>query len=219
MESLTAPHWEAIDAPMRELLRAIGQHDFASRFYLAGGTALALAIGHRRSRDLDFFSTQDEVGQSTQREILRALPSLSPMVVEQSPGNFVLALHNVLVGFFSYSAPLIAPPRQLEQIALASLADIGLMKLDALITRGSRKDFYDVYFIARAIPLIELFNLSQTKYEWVRDFPLLVLKNMIVFDNADRDSQPELLEQVEWNTVKNFFIAQAKILRRDWFGF
>ncbi|MBI5652877.1 MAG: nucleotidyl transferase AbiEii/AbiGii toxin family protein [Chloroflexi bacterium] len=219
MESLTAPHWETIDVPMRDVLRVIGQHDFASRFYLAGGTALALQLGHRRSIDLDFFSESDPVGQNTQQEILRALQNLSPLVVEKANGNFVLTIQNVLVGFFGYGAPLIAPMRQLDQIALASLADIGLMKLDALITRGSRKDFYDVFFIAREIPLIELFKLSQTKYKWIRDFPMLVFKSMLLFDNADRDLQPELLATVEWATAKNFFIDQAKTLRREWFGF
>jgi hypothetical protein len=104
-------------------------------------------------------------------------------------------------------------------MGLASLQDIGLMKLDALISRGNRKDFYDVFFIAQTIPLEKLFDMSATKYPYVRDFPSLVFKNMVLFDNADRDVQPDLLIQVEWNVVKKFFFEQEKRLRGEWFGF
>ena len=55
MEILKTPHLEVISMEMRHLLAAIGQQPFAPHFYLAGGTALSLQIGHRRSVDFDFF--------------------------------------------------------------------------------------------------------------------------------------------------------------------
>lgn len=219
MAALNQPHWETIESRMRDLLDQIGQCSFASRFYLAGGTALALQIGHRRSVDLDFFSQTDEVKPETHREILDALHSLNPTLVERAFGNLVLSVHGVSVGFFSYGYPLVGQTLSVENVMLASVADIGLMKLDALITRGSRKDFYDVYFIARQIPLDELLKLGQTKYPMVRDFPFMVFKNMILFDNADRDAQPDLLITTDWGAVKKFLIEQEKQLRREWFGF
>lgn len=100
MAILDRPHWEAIDDRMRELLRQIGRHQFASRFYLAGGTALALQLGHRRSVDLDFFSESDQVKPDTHQEILQALDSLNPRAVEKAFGNFVLSIADVSVGFF-----------------------------------------------------------------------------------------------------------------------
>lgn len=72
MASLTRPHWEAVPPLLRDLLAEIGQMPFASRFYLAGGTALALQLGHRVSVDLDFSSEIDEVDDDSRAEIVAA---------------------------------------------------------------------------------------------------------------------------------------------------
>jgi hypothetical protein len=84
MESLTAPHWEAITVAMQTLLAFTGQQGFSSRFYLAGGTALALRVGHRQSVDLDFFSETDEVHANTRLEIVRAFSVLESQVIEDT---------------------------------------------------------------------------------------------------------------------------------------
>jgi hypothetical protein len=70
MAVLTSPNWETITDGMRRLLNWMGQQDFVSQFYLAGGTGLALQIGHRRSVDLDFFSAMDEVPHMFSRQFL-----------------------------------------------------------------------------------------------------------------------------------------------------
>lgn len=72
MALLIHPHREAVPPLLRDLLAEIGQMPFASRFYLAGGTALALRLGHRVSVDLDFFSDVDEVGDESRAEIVTA---------------------------------------------------------------------------------------------------------------------------------------------------
>lgn len=217
MEILKMPHWEVISMEMRHLLAAIGQQSFASHFYLAGGTALSLQIGHRRSADFDFFAETDEVKEKRADEIIHLLDPFSIQVIERTPGNFVLLVNNIRIGFFSYGYPLIHPPVHLENVALASIADIGLMKCDALVTRGSRKDFYDIFHIAESIPLAELLQLGSKKYPQFRDFPLMVLESMTLFDNADRDFQPLLFKSVPWEEVKSFFTQQAKILAKIWF--
>jgi hypothetical protein len=217
MEILKTPHWEVISPEMRHLLAAIGGFPFASQLYLAGGTALSLQIGHRRSVDFDFFSEVDEVTEKRADQIIRSLDSFSIQVIERTPGNFVLLVNDIRIGFFSYGYPLIHPAVQLENVTLASLADIGLMKCDALVTRGSRKDFYDLFHISGSIPLLELFRLGSKKYPQFRDFPLMVLESMTLFDNADRDFQPVLFKSVPWEEVKSFFIQQARNLSKIWF--
>lgn len=218
MEILKIPHREVISAEMHHLLAVIGQQAFASHFYLAGGTALSLQIGHRRSVDFDFFSETDEVKEKRADEIIHSLNSFSIQVIERTLGNFVLLVDDIRIGFFSYGYPLIHPAVQFEKVALASIADIGLMKCDALVTRGSRKDFYDLFFIARSIQLADLLQLGSKKYPQFRDFPLLVLESLTLFENADRDFQPILLEPVSWEEVRSFFIQQAKLLAKVWFG-
>jgi predicted nucleotidyltransferase component of viral defense system len=217
MVPLTSPYWEAVSPEMRDLMRILGRLPFLQRFYLAGGTALALQIGHRRSIDLDFFSETDEVDERSRGEILRALAALQVQVIENTGGNLLLLANGIRTGFFSYGYPLVKSTRPVENIALASLEDIGLMKCDALNTRGSRKDFYDLYYLSRHISIEQLLEFSAEKYAYYRDFPLMVLESMTLFDAADRDIQPELLEDLPWEAVKLFFVQQARKLSQSWF--
>ena len=89
--------------------------------------------------------------------------------------------------------------------SIASLLDIGLMKLDAVIGRGSRKGFYDLYVISRQISLSDLLRAGERKYPRVRDFQLMALEALLQFDNADRDHQPEMLTDLPWENVRLFF--------------
>jgi hypothetical protein len=217
MASLITPHWETITQDMKELFLILGRHPFSRRFYLAGGTALSLQIGHRRSVDLDFFSEMDEVDESSRREIIHALNPLSPQVVESVGGNLLMVINGIRVGFFGYGYPLIDEIVLVEKNALASIVDIGLMKCDAVISRGSRKDFYDLFYIAMQFPLAKMLDLGKTKYPLFRDFPLMFLESMILFDQADRDVQPDLVDYLPWEEIKSFFIQQSKLLSQNWF--
>lgn len=216
MAPLSQPYWESVTDRMKDLLEFIGRQPFNQRFYLAGGTALALQLGHRQSVDLDFFSETDEVTPQTQTEILAHLASLNPTVLERAWGHFLLALQQTQVGFFAYGYPLIQPTVSIANIRLAHPLDIGLMKLDALISRAARKDFYDLYFIAQTTSLEELLALGQQKYRYARDFEVEAVRSLVFFVNAEKDVEPEMLEPVLWETVKDFFRNEAKRLGKQW---
>jgi predicted nucleotidyltransferase component of viral defense system len=203
---------------MREVLHFIGQRAFARRFYLAGGTALALRLGHRRSVDLDFFSETDEGSWRSRYEIVQDLAPLEVQVLENVDGNLLTQVSGMHVGFFSYGYRLLEPTDSAENVALASVVDIGLMKLDALAGRGSRKDFYDVYAIAQEMPLADLLSRAEAKYPHARNFELMTIESMVLFENADRDLQPDLLIDTPWPEVRQFSIAQARALGERWFG-
>ncbi len=217
MATLNPTHWETITIEMNEILHAIGQAPFSRRFYLAGGTALALILGHRRSVDLDFFSDTDEVMEKTRKEITQYLVKKPSQIIENTDGNLLLESRNTRVGFFGYGYPLIKPLINLEGVRVASIEDIGLMKLDAIISRGARKDFYDLFYISQEITIDDLLELGKVKYPMVRDFAMMALEHLVLFDNADRDVQPELLVDQSWDSVKQFFLKQAEYLARKWF--
>jgi Domain of unknown function (DUF1814). len=218
MALLNSPHWETVSPAMHSLLTFFGKQEFVSRFYLAGGTGLSLQLGHRRSDDLDFFSQTDEVDLQTRQGIIQSLKVLSPTVAENSIGNLVVIVEDIRVGFFSYSYPLLQATWEAERVHLASVADIGLMKLDALVGRGSRKDFYDLFVISHQMPLGDLLESGKTKYAGHRDFGLMALESMVMFDNADRDRQPDLLIDIPWLVVRNYFIEAAVTLGNQWFA-
>jgi len=212
-------HWKTVTPLMREVLRTVGQSDLCPRFYLAGGTALALQLGHRRSVDLDFFSQTDEVRPEMHWQALQVLKDFRPTIVEQVWGSLLFVTPDDLrVGFFGYGYPLLAPTVSAERVPLASLIDIGLMKMDAIATRASRKDFHDLYAIVHLgnIPLRDLLDLAPTKYPFVRDFAALVIRYLVYFDRADQEAPVPLLHDVAWNTVKAFFREQALALGRGW---
>jgi len=217
MAVLRDPHWEVVPPLVRDLLADIGQESFSRRFYLAGGTALALRLGHRVSVDLDFFSETDELWDESRAEIVAALRRRRTVeVVEDVIGNLLLRIEDIYVSFFSYGYILLEPPEEVMGVRVASLTDVGLMKLDALVDRGARKDFYDVYFIARQIPNEELLDQSPVKYPYVRDFGMMVLPGMVNFDNADRDMAVESFPPVTWETVKAFFVQEMRRIGRMW---
>lgn len=129
-----------------------------------------------------------------------------------------MLVDDIRVGFFGYGYSMVDKPIRCENILLASLNDIGLMKCDALISRGSRKDFYDLFFISKSFPFDALLRLGEKKYPLFRDFPLMVLESMTIFDNADRDVQPDLFDNIPWVQVKQYFLEQASLLSKHWFG-
>ncbi len=200
---------------MREVLRGFMQSELGSQFYLAGGTALSLQIGHRLSVDLDFFSPTEDI-PSTREVIEKTLNPFQIMLTDSSWGNLVYIVNNVRVGFYGYGFPLIAPLIETENIRLASIEDVALMKFDALLGRASRKDFYDLYYICKYLSLRELLNKAPQKYPSVRDFEVQVVKRLVFFENAENETNPVLLNEIDWQSVKNFFIDQAKVIEQGW---
>ena len=217
---MTALHWRTVTAHMRRVLEVVGRSDLVPDFYLAGGSALALQLGHRQSVDLDFFSETDEVRpemHSLRSQAAHVLRSFDPEIVEQAWGNLVVGIQGCLrVGFFGYGYRLVAPPLLAVGVPLASLVDIGLMKLDALATRASRRDFYDLYALAEHVSFRQLFDRAPEKYPSVRDFEAMVVRRMVYFERAEQEEMPLLLRPVGWETVMAFFREQAVALGNAW---
>lgn len=148
--------------------------------------------------------------------IEKTLSSFQTVLTDSSWGNLVYLVNDVRVGFYGYGFPLITPLIVTEDIRLASIEDIGLMKFDALLGRASRKDFYDLYFICKSLSLRELLDKAPQKYPSVRDFEVQVVKRFVFFENAENETNPVLLNEIDWQSVKNFFIDQAKMIEQGW---
>ncbi len=212
---MTALFWETISGDMQVVLDGFFRTAIGSRFYLAGGTALALQLGHRRSVDLDFFSPTEDI--PTIRTVLEeSLSACRPVLADSAWGNLVYLAGDVRVGFYGYGFPLVRPPVEMENLRLASMEDIALMKLDALLSRAARKDFYDLYFICQKIPLRSVLALAPKKYENVRDFEVQTVKRLIYFEHAEADIDPVLLQPVSWRAVKEYFMEQAQEIGTGW---
>ena len=208
-------HWNTITPVMRQVLLTFSKTAIGEHFYLAGGTALALHLGHRQSIDLDFFSVDQDI-PAIVSPLIDALGKFSPILADSSWGNLVFVAEGVRVGFYGYGFSLLKPLIQIDGLKLASIVDIGLMKLDALLSRASRKDFHDLYAICQNIPLPSLLDLAPEKYPYIRDFEAQVVRHMVYFERAERETPVPLIEEVAWEIVKEWFKNQALSISQGW---
>jgi predicted nucleotidyltransferase component of viral defense system len=209
--TLTRPHWEALTVETQNAFRLVSQLPFIQRFYLAGGTGLALHLGHRFSVDLDFFSPNGDAVGPDERAVLRKSfeePSLA--ITHDKDMTFVANWRGVGLSFFQLSLyPLVELPLLLDGVPIASLAEIGAMKLAAIIDRGTRKDLVDLYYILQRVPLDELFQLAAIKYARVRTFAISATRALAYFEDAEALPMPQMLDHTPWIKMKRFLEKQA----------
>lgn len=198
---------EALSREQRAALDTLAGIGIGEQFYLAGGAALALRLGHRQSVDLDFFSRTD----FPTRPLREKLERLSTFRTdEEREGTLNATLAGIPVSFLAYPYPLLAPTEALiPGVPVASLLDVGAMKLSAIVSRGIRRDFIDVYTICKnGIPLKDLVGAFQQK-AGAKYNPHILGKALVYFVDAEKDPMPALLKPVDWDALKAFFMAEA----------
>ena len=154
-------YFDTITTEALSLLKLIQQNSLTKKLRLVGGTALALQYGHRKSIDLDFFGKYD----ATYEELSAILRDFGKTeVLKNSPSIKVFVCQGIKVDFVNYPYTWIDDPVQTNDLILASEKDIGAMKLSAISGRGSKKDFYDLYFLLKIFSLKELLGFYEAKY-------------------------------------------------------
>lgn len=209
--SLPNPHWEALTPGTQQALHKIARLEFINDFYLAGGTGLALHLGHRFSVDLDLFSSHPDAVGAEQRTIIQETfsdPTLS--ITFDKDTTFVANWRGVGLSFFRlHLYPLVQPTLFVAGVPLASLEEIGAMKLAAVIDRGTRKDLVDLYFILRLVPVESLFQVAALKYPRVRTFAISATRALAYFADAEALPMPQMIDRTPWPTMKRFLETQA----------
>jgi hypothetical protein len=211
MAVLADPHWEALTPETQKAFERVAQVPFIPEYYLAGGTGLGLHLGHRFSLDLDLFSPNPDAVGPDERASLRATfddPSLE--ITYDKDSSFVATWRGVGVSFFRLNLyPLVQPSLLVNGVPLATLEEIGAMKLAATISRGSRKDLVDLYFILQQTSLEALFQVASKKYAHVRTFPASAIRGLAYFDDAEAQPMPLMIDKTPWNKMKRFLERQA----------
>ena len=179
-------------------------------FYLAGGTGLALLLGHRDSIDFDFFKEGDFDTDILIENISKQFTS-HKLTVTQKEINTVSVLidENIQISFFGYHHSLLMPLVKSEYFDIASMVDIGCMKLSAITSRYTEKDYVDLYFILQNVTLPELLENFVKKYP---NFDkTVILKSLVYFD--DLIEEPILFKEnhdVSLETIKEFLQKTVK---------
>ncbi len=153
-------------------------------FYLAGGTALALQLGHRDSIDFDFFTQEEFDPGELFEKLSKQLSPLQIVKIQEEEGTLsVIVDGEVKLSFFHYPYPLIRDPQREGELTLASLQDIAAMKLSAITGRATMKDYVDIYTLLHTFSLAELLSFMKEKFPSLDEN--LVLKSLIYFDDVE----------------------------------
>lgn len=198
-----------------ELLKKIMQTDSFDDFYLAGGTSLALQIGHRISIDLDLF-TQTEFTVS----ILHHFPeSYSTNFVRRNSAQMISKETKVELMYWAF--PIIFDFQVIEGIRLLDSRDIGLMKLLAVQGRTTKKDIIDLYYIDRdIIPIEELISLFEKHYPKEHFNLFQSLKDLFDSEQIFKEPMPRMTENIEFKFIyeslrEKITLLLKKILIKD----
>ena len=191
-------HYETVDEGTLGLLKQLQSLDILSEMRLVGGTSLALQIGHRKSIDIDLFGILN-----VEFDILiDELKTLGEVVLLKNSKNIhSLLINDIKVDIVNYNYKWLKNKMTIDNIYFATIEDIAAMKLNAIMGRGSKKDFIDLYFILKNFTLSTLIDLYSQKYHDGSIF--LVLKSLAYFDDADEQEMPFMFHNTSWQTMKN----------------
>jgi hypothetical protein len=179
-------------------------------FYLAGGTALALQIGHRDSVDFDFFKNGEIDTKKLFDNVKEIFKGHKLLKIQEESNTLGLIIDDsVKVSFFGYKYGLIESTINEENLTLASIKDIGCMKLSAITGRASNKDYIDIYYILQHIIISELLEKASEKFpDLDRN---LILKSLVYFE--DIETEPIMFKNnnsVSLEEVKTFLEKEVK---------
>src|SRR3989338_627636 len=193
-------HWDVLDEKRTELLPQFALLK-PEGFYLAGGTALALYLGHRDSIDFDFFKSESFDTGGLFENARKAFEGHRVVKTQEEKDTLSVVIDkDVRVSFFSFPYPLINRSINTEYFPIASIEDIACMKLSAITGRGAFKDYVDLFFILKMSSLEELIGSLKKKIPALD--PLLVLKSFVFFDDLQEEKIVFKMDPVSLIAIK-----------------
>jgi len=205
---------QTLPEPTRSYLALLAEKGLSKPFYLAGGTAVALYLGHRISVDLDFFSSQhfDTV-------ILdEKLQDISGYRRDRLSEDTLLgAFDNLRVSFFWYRYQILEQPISVLETQIMSLQDLAAMKIEAIAQRNTKRDFIDLYFLALqgGIPPKKALEYHQAKYSGYNISRAHLILSLGYFDEADDEPMPQMVQEISWKEIKQYFIHESRALLHE----
>lgn len=184
-------------------------------WYLAGGTALALHVGHRQSEDLDFFATIPTFDTVKVERALTYTKKWKTTFGER--GTLYGVLGDAKVSFIAY--PFFHPAQPLHRfghINILDPRDTAVMKIIAISQRGTKRDFIDLYWMCiNQETLPEILDRVGGQYPGQEDNMHHILKSLTYFTDAEEDAAPRLFFTADWHTVKKYFEREVPRVTRQ----
>ena len=203
-------HPKVLGADGWRMVRTLVRAGRTEGWVLAGGTGLALQLGHRISQDLDFF----RASPFAPAELAAGLAGLGRVLVQgRSAGTLHVTLDGLRVSFLAAEAPLLFAGTPYRGLALADPRDIAVMKVIAIGGRGSRKDFVDLFFYLRGGGSLEgIFALIRRRFAGVDYNDYHLLRSLVFFEDAETEPMPRMIRGAAWSGIKSAIATEVKRL-------
>jgi predicted nucleotidyltransferase component of viral defense system len=188
---------ETVEPRTLSILKELMQVAALNDFHLVGGTALSLLYGHRMSVDLDLFSNK---------------PFENSVIIDALKNKFQEAFtqedKHERFGIFCYPHPMIRSVYEQEGIRFFSTEDIIAMKVQAILGRGKKKDFWDVAELLNHFPVQDFIDFHKEKYV-TQHLLISVPQALSFFMDADESENPISLKQQTWESVQAFIAKKV----------
>jgi hypothetical protein len=217
---LKPAHASALAASSRAALAWLAAAPALGDMYLAGSAALALYLDHRPVVNLDWMTASNRLLPADRRSLLAELLTGDPQTrVETARDGYLhVTSGGVALKFFYYPYPLVEPEQQFGGLCVAGLLDLALMKLGAIISRGTKRDFVDFYLLSRTLSLDTILERAGDKFGHVRDFPLQALKGLTDTSLTAGEPMPRLRAVLAWETVRDTLAEEVRAQAAARFG-
>lgn len=201
-------HWEILNTKQKRLFSRTNIFG-KENFYLAGGTALALQLGHRTSLDFDFYTPSHFDAIKLQETIENTFAQEAKITLRQKDTLFCKIL-NVDVSFFWYKYPLLKTLVPAKGCNLASLEDIAAMKMIAIYQRPAKRDYIDIFFLLKNFDLGKIISLVKKKYPSFNEY--LALRALSFFDDLeDEKGRIKILDKdFSWEEAQKKIFEEVK---------
>lgn len=195
-----------IEPDTLELLKSLSAEPLLAKHFLVGGTSLALQLGHRKSIDLDLFSLQPFDANAI-IETLKLTYHIQPLTVTDT--ICISVVDGIKVDLVHFRYPLAFPLIETEGICLADKRDIAPMKLDAVTKRGSKKDFFDMYFLFEQFSPNQILSWYNQMFQ--HSTSLHVIRSLTYFEDAEMTEMPVVFDKtLTWEKVKKRLVQVVK---------
>lgn len=212
-------HFSALPSKTKKALDFLAGQKWLekSEWYLAGGTALALQTGHRKSVDLDFFTQEKDFNNVTLLKHFTDDKNWKTTINKE--GTVYGELLGAKISFIAY--PFFIPKQKYIEYGAVKIiqpTDVAVMKIVAISQRGRKRDFFDLYWCAKNVePLEKTIRRLKVQYPSVAHDYNHILKSLVYFADAENDPTPEITFKASWNEVKKFFEKEIPgVLREIW---
>lgn len=198
-------HIKTVEPGTLSLITSLQSKKYLEQFLLVEGTALSLQIGHRMSVDIDLFTNVRFDVTNLLNFLQEDYPGLS---VRNQMSHAILAeIEKVKTDFVFQPSTMIDDPITTDSIKMATTRAIAAMKISAIIARGKKRNFTDLYCLLDHFSLEDMLNAFSQKYE--NTDRAIAMRSLFYFKDADNDLDPKCFFQFNWEKIKKRIRQEA----------